>query len=114
MCMWVCLNKYIRVATWPPKQNFLAPPLGMGIYQFYWLEPFIYFIFFILKKNLQKKKNLCTHFSITSSCLISFPLLQNKMKTQNNQILLSFFPNLYIYIKPKLLKLPQFSTSAKY
>ena len=22
-----CLDKYISVATWPPKQKFLAPPL---------------------------------------------------------------------------------------
>ena len=28
MCMWGCLDKYIRVATWPPKQKFLAPLLG--------------------------------------------------------------------------------------
>ena len=27
MCVWGCLDKYISVATWPPKQKFLAPPL---------------------------------------------------------------------------------------
>ena len=30
MCMWSCLDKYIRVATWPPKQKFLAPRLKGG------------------------------------------------------------------------------------
>ena len=24
MCMWDCLDKYIGVATWPPKQKFMA------------------------------------------------------------------------------------------
>ena len=27
VCVWGCLDKYISVATWPPKQKFLAPPL---------------------------------------------------------------------------------------
>ena len=27
MCMWGRLDKHIRVATWPPKQKFLALPL---------------------------------------------------------------------------------------
>ena len=31
MCIYVCvcgcLDKYISIATWPPKQKFLAPPL---------------------------------------------------------------------------------------
>ena len=31
MCIYVCvrgcLDRYISVATWPPKQKFLAPPL---------------------------------------------------------------------------------------
>ena len=27
VCVWSCLDKYISVATWPPKQKFLAPPL---------------------------------------------------------------------------------------
>ena len=27
VCVWDCLDKYISVATWPPKQKFLAPPL---------------------------------------------------------------------------------------
>ena len=27
MCMWGYLDKYIRIATWPPKQKFLALPL---------------------------------------------------------------------------------------
>ena len=35
MCMWGYLNKYIRVATWPPpKQKFLAPPLYITIRNF--------------------------------------------------------------------------------
>ena len=28
VCVWGCLDKYISVATWPPKQKFLAPPLA--------------------------------------------------------------------------------------
>ena len=27
VCIWGCLDKYISVATCPPKQKFLAPPL---------------------------------------------------------------------------------------
>ena len=36
MCMWGYLNKYIRVAAWPPppKQKFLAPPLYITIRNF--------------------------------------------------------------------------------
>ena len=29
VCVWGCLDKYISVATWPPKQKFLAPPLNL-------------------------------------------------------------------------------------
>ena len=29
VCVWGCLDKYISVATWPPKQKFLAPPLDV-------------------------------------------------------------------------------------
>ena len=29
VCVWSCLDKYISVATWPPKQKFLAPPLSI-------------------------------------------------------------------------------------
>ena len=31
VCVWGYLDKYISVATWPPKQKFLAPPLFLGV-----------------------------------------------------------------------------------
>ena len=27
MYTWGCLDKYIKIATWTPKQKFLTPPL---------------------------------------------------------------------------------------
>ena len=36
VCVWVCFDKYISVATWSPKQKFLAPPLFIGDYFIDW------------------------------------------------------------------------------
>ena len=35
MCMWGCLDKYIELQLGPLKQNFLAPPLCVGFWQWW-------------------------------------------------------------------------------
>ena len=37
VCVWGCLDKYISVATWPPKQKFLAPPLH-SLHRWHWVD----------------------------------------------------------------------------
>ena len=35
MCMWSCFDKYIELQLGAPKQNFLAPPLCVGFWQWW-------------------------------------------------------------------------------
>ena len=35
MCLWGCLDKYIELQLGAPKQNFLAPPLCVGFWQWW-------------------------------------------------------------------------------
>ena len=39
MCMWGCLDKYIRVATWPTQTKIPDSTLGLGCHEFSNLHP---------------------------------------------------------------------------
>ena len=41
MCMWGCLDKYIRVATWPPQTKIPDSTLGLGCHQG-WSQEFLF------------------------------------------------------------------------
>ena len=48
MCMWGCLDKYIRVATWPPQTKIpgsapgqLTTLEGFKLFHFFWEPKFV-------------------------------------------------------------------------
>ena len=73
MCMWSYLDKYIRLATWPPKQKLLASPLSAwkirGVVSVIGRDSFFYFIHFEILEDLN---HFCAEvpWSVDGACLI--------------------------------------------